>query len=402
MSAYLSLTHTVTELQTLQNAFARSHRLCSIWTISTPEIEIKFALGEAVYHHATIINEIGARLRELSITPHMNADIDNNVISITGTAEKLDHLKQDTAALKDQLQILFTRIDPDIDGPTLHYMHNWLRTLGTIADNLAHAGKLLLEKEWLPDHYAGSTNPGKSFIADKPARDGRFRYNEAHTKPPENENPRDFTLRVLNNAIINLEVSTVEACARLMVEFPASPWEFKMDMSRQVWDEVRHAKAFARRVYELDGELGYSESNLDLWNMATRQPLAVRLAIHQRIGEWIGVDGALWLTGVLAEKGDHETSRIIEFVSRDEMTHVGFGNKWIRQFCADAAEVEHVHGKAVAIRKKQNNNVDAPHPFPINEWACELAGFTKEEIRMLKTEFEKIPAPSSTPEAANA
>lgn len=388
MSAYFSLNDTITALKVLRSSFVKLHRLLCSWTISTPEIEIKFVLGESVYHYAIIINEINTRLRELSIVAEINfGEIKNNLLF---SNEKLDHLQRDTFALIEKLKELQSHIDPVIDGPTLKYIGNWIHILEKISGSLTYAIQILNTNEWLPDYHAGRTNPAEKLIAEKPARDGRFQYNASNGKPPANENTREFTLRVLNNAIINLEVSTVEACARLMVEFPASPWEFKMDMSRQLWDEVRHAKAFARRVNELDGQLGYEESNLDLWNMATGESLPVRLAIHQRIGEWIGVDGALWLTSVLAEKGDHETSRIIEFVSRDEMTHVGFGNKWIRQFCKAPGEVELIHNKAVSIRKKQNNNVDALHPFPINEWACELSGFTKEETKKLKEQFDKI------------
>src|SRR3984893_14765496 len=52
-------------------------------------------------------------------------------------------------------------------------------------------------------------------------------------------------LRARLHGIFCGEVQAMEAAGRTLFDFPEAPWEFQMDMARQVWDESRHTEIFA-------------------------------------------------------------------------------------------------------------------------------------------------------------
>src|SRR4051794_25655610 len=39
----------------------------------------------------------------------------------------------------------------------------------------------------------------------------------------------------------NAEIQTLEIAAQCLVDFPEAPWELRLELARQCWDEVRHA-----------------------------------------------------------------------------------------------------------------------------------------------------------------
>ena len=42
------------------------------------------------------------------------------------------------------------------------------------------------------------------------------------------------------------EFQAMEAAGRTLFDFPDAPWEFQLDMARQVWDESRHAEIYMK------------------------------------------------------------------------------------------------------------------------------------------------------------
>jgi uncharacterized ferritin-like protein (DUF455 family) len=217
----------------------------------------------------------------------------------------------------------------------------------------------------------------------RPARDNRF------AETASNPNLTD-TVKLLHVFYTDLEISTIEACSRLIVEFPAMPWQFVVDMARQCWDEARHAEAFRTRLLQLGGRMGTYAMSYALWDMAAGEPVDVSLAVQQRVGEWIGVDGAIWQAQHLRFGGDEITSDLFEFVALDEITHVSYGNKWLRSVAGSESRVKVVHDLALDKRSACGKSVDGPLTFPYNDWACERGGFTETERDELRGRFLKF------------
>ena len=55
-------------------------------------------------------------------------------------------------------------------------------------------------------------------------------------------------LRARLHTIYTGELQAMEAAGRTLFDFPEAPWEFQLEMARQVWDESRHTEIFSRLV----------------------------------------------------------------------------------------------------------------------------------------------------------
>ena len=57
------------------------------------------------------------------------------------------------------------------------------------------------------------------------------------------------------------ELQALEGAGRSLWDFPDAPWEFKMNMARQCWDEARHVQIYEKLLEHAGGEVGmYAES----------------------------------------------------------------------------------------------------------------------------------------------
>ena len=64
------------------------------------------------------------------------------------------------------------------------------------------------------------------------------------------------------------EVETTDRMGKMLAEFPDLPWEMRMELAHQMWDEARHIEIVAKAVEEeLGGELGYGPWPLVWWWM---------------------------------------------------------------------------------------------------------------------------------------
>lgn len=232
-----------------------------------------------------------------------------------------------------------------------------------------------------------------SFLSDLPATPGRERcfYRAAPMARPFDLALTDqqAAVQFLHHNLTELELPTMEACAKWILEFDEMPWPFVCDMARQCWDEARHAGAFLQRLKELGGTPGdFSHSHL-LWEMTADQPLAVRLAIHQRMGEWIGIDGAIWNANRFRAAGDEETAEILDYVAIDEISHVAFGNKWINILCVTEESRYATLSRAKNRRTEFGKHIENISIFPFNRWACARAGFTASEVDAFERNYSE-------------
>src|SRR5712691_1865681 len=84
-------------------------------------------------------------------------------------------------------------------------------------------------------------------------------------------------LRARLHGIFTGEIQAMEAAGRTLFDFPDAPWEFQLDMARQVWDESRHTEIFLRLLQYLGAEAGdYVETEL-LWRCTQTDDPAERV-----------------------------------------------------------------------------------------------------------------------------
>src|ERR1700719_5215117 len=85
-------------------------------------------------------------------------------------------------------------------------------------------------------------------------------------------------LRVRLHGIFAGELQAMEAAGRTLFDFPDAPWEFQLDMARQVWDESRHTEIFEGLLAYMGAEPGdYVETEV-LWRCTQAEDPAARVA----------------------------------------------------------------------------------------------------------------------------
>lgn len=164
-----------------------------------------------------------------------------------------------------------------------------------------------------------------------PARDPRFTVVGDQSEMVTLEPGTPESLRELLHTSINNEVQSLEVAAQSLVEFPDAPWDLRMCLARQCWDETRHVHMFLSRLLDRGGWIGeFPIINQEWGTVCSIESLAARLAVQNVTFEAGSLDVlkqgiALWLGW-----GDAETAGVIEAVLADEIGHTRFGDTWLK------------------------------------------------------------------------
>lgn len=145
------------------------------------------------------------------------------------------------------------------------------------------------------------------------------------------ESMRERLHRHMNNETTSLEIAAV-----CLAEFPDAPWELRMQLARQAWDESRHVEALRLRLEELGGYKGeFPVANFEWTVTCSLDSLIGRLALQNRTFEAGTMDLMSTLPGKWREAGDARTADLLDAIAADEVQHVRFANQWIRRLTAE-------------------------------------------------------------------
>jgi bacterioferritin (cytochrome b1) len=148
---------------------------------------------------------------------------------------------------------------------------------------------------------------------------------------------------------MNNETGAMEIAAQLLVDFPDTPWELKMELARQCADESRHALSLLRRLKQLGGFKGeFPIANFEWCITHLCDSLEARLAIQNRTFEAGQMDLLGTLRNIWRAVNDERTAEILEHILADEVNHVRFANRWIRRLAQENPRV--LFKVAVAMR----------------------------------------------------
>jgi uncharacterized ferritin-like protein (DUF455 family) len=188
-------------------------------------------------------------------------------------------------------------------------------------------------------------------------------------------------LRLQLHGIFVGELQALEAAGRTLWDFPDSPWEFKMNMARQCWDEARHVQIFEKLIDHVGGEIGEFPESTFLFETSCHDDPVLRVTGVNRCLEGLACDAFRSLIDYGRTSGDEIIAQAVDFVLADELTHVRFGSEWVKKFTADDPER--------ARRAKQfQNETDRSFAFGggrviAREERIE-AGFSEEEVDELE------------------
>jgi uncharacterized ferritin-like protein (DUF455 family) len=188
------------------------------------------------------------------------------------------------------------------------------------------------------------------------------------------------------------ELQAMEGAGRTVYDFPDAPWEFTMDMARQVWDESRHVDIYIRLLEHLDGYIGEFPETTILWRCACDEDAAARVAGVNRGLEGMACDVFNQLVHI-AKDGRSRPRARGGLRARREITHVRMGSKWLTKLTegdpsggGGAIEFQETIDERFNLGGSRQDAAHDLVPISIAREARELGGFTDEEIeRLIKT-----------------
>jgi len=135
------------------------------------------------------------------------------------------------------------------------------------------------------------------------------------------------------------EVDVPEMMASIIAETPGKPWGYYVDMTRQLWDEARHA---------MMGEVGFVHAGVD-WGRLVRVNFTWSLALNTQLTPierhavlYFIEQGLMPKTGkrfeweVATASGDAYSRMIQDYDWADEVLHAHFGREWFVKPYGDA------------------------------------------------------------------
>jgi hypothetical protein len=293
MKTGLSIEDCVARLKRYHWVFKRLHQIFLTRLTAEPVYELKMAFSLHAHYCAEHVDAFARRVGEmrepplgLEVVPDKNLDIFlDEILAAPTTAALLAGIyDQALPALKGALQTHQHDTNPLADAPSIRACRFALVDVNDMIDYGKKAIACLVENSaepaetWLAlmddclaaaggldgskpkaDKQIARQHSAKPFVYDKvPKRDERFPdpYNMGvnaevflydETMPPDAKVLMMFYKRLR-------EIDVPEMQASIIVETPGKPWRYYRDMTRQLWDEARHA---------MMGEVGFAKLGVD-------------------------------------------------------------------------------------------------------------------------------------------
>jgi uncharacterized ferritin-like protein (DUF455 family) len=197
--------------------------------------------------------------------------------------------------------------------------------------------------------------------------------------------------RALMHGIFMGEIQALEGAGRTCWDFDTgtgadeAPFELKLNMARQCWDETRHCEISVKLADWMGTEIGEFSEATFLYEAACNPDPVMRLTGVNRALEGLAID----VFNTMRDFGENVGDPVLEFCEdwmlADEVTHVKMGSDWLRRLTADdperrerALEFQHVVDKIFSLGGVRGEEEDSP--IKLARRFRELAGFDTEEI----------------------
>ncbi len=185
------------------------------------------------------------------------------------------------------------------------------------------------------------------------------------------------------------ELQALEAAGRTLWDFPDSPWEFKMNMARQCWDEARHVQIYEKLIDHVGGEIGEFPESTCLFETSCHDDPVLRVTGVNRCLEGLACDAFRSLIDYAKSRGDDLMAQAVDYVLADELTHVRFGSDWVREFTRGDPERAK---RAREFQRETDQNFAFGGGRTVAREERLEGGFTEEEIAEIEGITSKGPS----------
>jgi uncharacterized ferritin-like protein (DUF455 family) len=200
---------------------------------------------------------------------------------------------------------------------------------------------------------------GLTLRAD-PARESCFNVVRTDAEMHEYADGSTLAVREMVHRHMTNEITSLDIAAACLSEFPDAPWELRLELARQCWDETRHVRVLARRLEEMGGRKGEFPISVFEWNVTCAlDNLPGRLATQNRTFEAGAMDVVGGLVDGTRAVGDERTAEVLEGILADEIHHVRFANRWIKSMAEKDPRVLLRVAQAVRFLADANRRLQA-------------------------------------------
>ena len=230
---------------------------------------------------------------------------------------------------------------------------------------------------------------GVTLRAD-PAREACFKVVSDAADLADYADMSDIARRQRLHKHMHNEMQSLEMAAQSLADFPDTPWDVRMGLARQCWDETRHCRLLYRRLREIGGHKGeFPVMNYEWSVTCMMDSLSARLAIQNRTFEGGEIDLLRHLVGVWREAGDDTTADLLDGVLADEIQHVRLANEWFKKMSQQNPSALLQLASAVSFLKRVTQAFQ-PAPGEVNAAGVNLTGF--EHVQMLSNVEDRLRA----------
>lgn len=203
---------------------------------------------------------------------------------------------------------------------------------------------------------------------------------------PKADDVSDRARRRMHGIFVG-EIQALEGAGRTAFDFSTDevPYELKLDMARQCWDEARHCEISVKLAEHMGGELGEYAEGTTLFEAACHEDPLFRLAGVNRALEGLAIDVFTQMREFAEVMGDPVLEHCEDFMLADEVTHVKMGSRWLREVTendperrARALEFQRVVDGLFNFRGQRGEDEDSP--IRLARQFRKLAGFTDTEV----------------------
>jgi len=213
-----------------------------------------------------------------------------------------------------------------------------------------------------------------------PAREECFTVVELHKDLHDYDDMSDISQRQRLHRHMHNEMQTLEIVAQSLADFPDAPWELRMQIARQCWDETRHSAILYRRLREMGGCKGeFPVMNYEWGVTQLLESLPARLAVQNRTFEGGEMDLLRQQVGMWTAAGDRETAALMDALLADEVQHVRYANRWLKQMARENPRTLLQVASGVRLLQHITEGL-APEAGEVNAVGVNLTEFTHVEV----------------------
>jgi hypothetical protein len=213
-----------------------------------------------------------------------------------------------------------------------------------------------------------------------PAREACFKVVHIHTELQDFPDMSEVSRRQRLHRSVHNEMQNLEIAAQTLVDFPDAPWDVRLQIARQCWDEVRHTLVFYRRLVALGGRKGeFPVMNYEWGVVCMLDSLPARLAVQNRTFEAGELDLFRQLIERWREVGDEETAAMLDGILADEIQHVRFANQWLKRAAREDPRTLMGVAKGVGFLRMVTEAL-APRAGDTNAAGVDLTGWSHMQV----------------------